>query len=131
MKRKKGFTLVELLVIIAVIAVISSFALISIDKKSSQFSTLSNEKLKQIIESATHSYIISNNELMNKVKSNDKGYTIKLNTLIEKGYISNKDLKNLKTRKDIDPSNVEITVVYSLNTEKTSYIYIYDIEGID
>lgn len=129
MKNKKGFTLVELLVIIAVISIISTFALVNIDKKSKQFSEMSNKQLEEIIKGAAHSYIMSSDELINKVKSSENGYTIKLKTLIDKGYISNKNIKNIKTRKDINADNVNITIKYVIRN--ASYIYEYTIEGID
>ena len=66
---------------------------------------------------------------INKVKSSSEGYTISLNTLIDNGYISGKNLKNIKTRKDIDPNDVRIKITYGLNDKKTSYVYVYDVMG--
>ena len=129
MKKEKGFTLVELLAIIVVIAAISTFALVNIDKKSEQYSEISAGQLDEIIKGAAHSYILSSDELTNKVKSSSEGYTISLNTLIDNGYISDKNLKNIKTRKDIDPNDVRIKITYGLNDKKTSYVYVYDVMG--
>ena len=129
MKNEKGFTLVELLAIIVVIAAISTFALVNIDKKSEQYSEISAGQLDEIIKGAVHSYILSSDELTNKVKSSSEGYTISLNTLIDNGYISGKNLKNIKTRKDIDPNDVRIKITYGLNDKKTSYVYVYDVMG--
>ena len=129
MKNEKGFTLVELLAIIVIIAAISTFALVNIDKKSEQYSEISAEQLDEIIKGAAHSYVLSSDELTNKVKSSSEGYTISLNTLIDNGYISSKNLKNIKTRKDIDPNDVRIKITYGLNDKKTSYVYIYDVMG--
>lgn len=129
MKNEKGFTLVELLAIIVVIAAISTFALVNIDKKSEQYSEISAAQLDEIIKGAAHSYILSSDELTNKVKSSSEGYTISLNTLIDNGYISGKNLKNIKTRKDIDPNDVRIKITYGLNDKKTSYVYVYDVMG--
>ena len=129
MKNEKGFTLVELLAIIVIIAAISTFALVNIDKKSEQYSEISAAQLDEIIKGAAHSYILSSDELTNKVKSSSEGYTISLNTLIDNGYISGKNLKNIKTRKDIDPNDVRIKITYGLNDKKTSYVYVYDVMG--
>ena len=129
MKNEKGFTLVELLAIIVIIAAISTFALVNIDKKSEQYSEISAGQLDEIIKGAAHSYILSSDELTNKVKSSSEGYTISLNTLIDNGYISGKNLKNIKTRKDIDPNDVRIKITYGLNDKKTSYVYVYDVMG--
>ena len=129
MKNEKGFTLVELLAIIVIIAAISTFALVNIDKKSEQYSEISAAQLDEIIKGAAHSYILSSDELTNKVKSSSEGYTISLNTLIDNGYISGKNIKNIKTRKDIDPNDVRIKITYGLNDKKTSYVYVYDVMG--
>lgn len=129
MKNEKGFTLVELLAIIVIIAAISTFALVNIDKKSEQYSEISAGQLDEIIKGAAHSYILSSDELTNRVKSSSEGYTISLNTLIDNGYISGKNLKNIKTRKDIDPNDVRIKITYGLNDKKTSYVYVYDVMG--
>ena len=39
------------------------------------------------------------------------------------------NLKNIKTRKDIDPNDVRIKITYGLNDKKTSYVYVYDVMG--
>lgn len=128
---KKGFTLVELLAIILIVALISTLAIVNIEKKSSSYANISNEKLKEIITSATYSYIISNDNILNKVKSSTSGYKVKLSTLVDQDYISDDNLKNIETREDIDADSVTILVKYGLNEEKTSYEYTYEITGID
>lgn len=128
---RNGFTLVELIAIITIIALISSFALISIDKKSSEFNNMSNERMKEIIKNATYSYIINDEEIINLIKSSTSGYEIKLADIIDRKYISDNNLKNIKTRKDINYKNVSIIVKYGLNKDNTSYEYKYEINGID
>lgn len=128
--KNKAFTLVELLAVIAIIGITSTFALINTNKKKEEYTKISNEEIKEIIRVSTHSYIVSSEEISNKVKSSTSGYEIKLDDLIEKGYISDKKLKNFETNKDINTKNVTIIVTYGLNDEGTAYEYQYQINGI-
>ena len=95
---KKGFTLVELLVTIALIGVLSSFIIVDINKKSKDYSKEANNELIELIKSSTYSYIMSNEQIEQKVKSSDSGYTIKLEELINNGYLDEKNLKNFETK---------------------------------
>lgn len=128
--KNKAFTLVELLAVIAIIGITSTFVLINTNKKKEEYSKISNEEIKEIIRVSTHSYIVSSDEISNKVKSSTSGYEIKLDDLIEKGYISDEKLKNFETNKDINTKNVTIIVTYGLNDEGSAYEYQYQINGI-
>ena len=128
--KNKAFTLVELLAVIAIIGITSTFVLINTNKKKEEYSKISNDEIKEIIRVSTHSYIISSEEISNKVKSSTSGYEIKLDDLIEKGYISDEKLKNFETNKDINTKNVTIIVTYGLNDEGSAYEYQYQINGI-
>lgn len=128
--KNKAFTLVELLAVIAIIGITSTFVLINTNKKKEEYSKISNDEIKEIIRVSTHSYIVSSDEISNKVKSSTSGYEIKLVDLIEKGYISDEKLKNFETNKDINTKNVTIIVTYGLNDEGTAYEYQYQINGI-
>ena len=128
--KNKAFTLVELLAVIAIIGITSTFVLINTNKKKEEYSKISNDEIKEIIRVSTHSYIVSSDEISNKVKSSTSGYEIKLDDLIEKGYISDEKLKNFEINKDINTKNVTIIVTYGLNDEGTAYEYQYQINGI-
>lgn len=128
--KNKAFTLVELLAVIAIIGITSTFVLINTNKKKEEYSKISNDEIKEIIRVSTHSYIVSSDEISNKVKSSTSGYEIKLDDLIEKGYISDEKLKNFETNKDINTKNVTIIVTYGLNDEGSAYEYQYQINGI-
>ncbi len=128
--KNKAFTLVELLAVIAIIGITSTFVLINTNKKKEEYSKISNDEIKEIIRVSTHSYIVSSEEISNKVKLSTSGYEIKLDDLIEKGYISDEKLKNFETNKDINTKNVTIIVTYGLNDEGSAYEYQYQINGI-
>lgn len=128
--KNKAFTLVELLAVIAIIGITSTFVLINTNKKKEEYSKISNDEIKEIIRVSTHSYIVSSDEISNKVKLSTSGYEIKLDDLIEKGYISDEKLKNFETNKDINTKNVTIIVTYGLNDEGSAYEYQYQINGI-
>ena len=128
--KNKAFTLLELLAVIAIIGITSTFVLLNTNKKKEEYSKISNDEIKEIIRVSTHYYIVSSEEISNKVKSSTSGYEIKLDDLIEKGYISDKKLKNFETNKDINTKNVTIIVTYGLNDEGTAYEYQYQINGI-
>ena len=128
--KNKAFTLGELLAVIEIIGITSTFVLINTNKKKEEYSKISNDEIKEIIRVSTHSYIVSSEEISNKVKSSTSGYEIKLDDLIEKGYISDEKLKNFETNKDINTKNVTIIVTYGLNDEGTAYEYQYQINGI-
>lgn len=128
--KNKAFTLVELLAVIAIIGITSTFVLINTNNKKGEYSKISNDEIKEIIRVSTHSYIVSSEEISNKVKSSTSGYEIKLDDLKEKGYISDEKLKNFETNKDINTKNVTIIVTYGLNDEGTAYEYQYQINGI-
>ena len=128
--KNKAFTLVELLAVIAIIGITSTFVLINTNKKKEEYSKISNDEIKEIIRISTHYYIVSSEEISNKVKSSTSGYEIKLDDLIEKGYISDEKLKNFETNKDINTKNVTIIVTYGLNDEGSAYEYQYQINGI-
>ena len=46
--KNKAFTLVELLAVIAIIGITSTFVLINTNKKKEEYSKISNEEIKEI-----------------------------------------------------------------------------------
>lgn len=82
---KKGFTLVELLVVIVIILAIMLVALPSINNTLDKSKTKDNSRTKELIESAASVY------------ANDMGITdgrINLNDMLSSGYLTKKEANN-------------------------------------
>lgn len=122
--KNRAFTLVELLAVLLIITLISSLALVSINRQGNEYKNISYSKLEDLFETAAHSYIVSNNNLVNSVKSGEI-IEMSLKQLAEKNYLSNNDIKNPKTNKVIDIEKSIIKVSY-LNNKYKYEIIIYD-----
>lgn len=111
---RKGFTLIELLAVFVIIGLITTISIKFIIEMSDRAKEKSYMEYENVIKSAAHSYIIDNSDVLNKVKSAScsKPITISLSTLTQKKYLSEKDLKNPKTNKDINISSSYIKVYY-------------------
>ena len=82
---KKGFTLVELLVVIVIILAIMLVALPSINNTLEKSKTKDNSRTKELIESAASIY------------ANDMGITngnISLSDMVSSGYLTKKEANN-------------------------------------
>lgn len=86
---RKGFTLVELLAVILVIALIATFALPQILTQFSNNADNLSEKQKQMIEDAGLAYVESNNSDYAK-----KNSCIKLDVLIKADYLNETFVKD-------------------------------------
>lgn len=122
--KKRAFTLVELLAVLVIISLISILALSSISKSGNEYKNISYSKLEELFKSAAHSYIISDDNLVNSVKSGS-AIEVPISLLVEKDYLSDTEIKNPKTNKNIDKINSIIKVSYSNNK------YIYEITIYD
>ena len=116
--KKKGFTLIELIMVIVIISVVAMISFQTITKKINQ----SKEKAYNIqfnnFKDSAKNYMLEN-------KSDDKYHLnticISLKALQNKGYLKKGELKNPKTNEVIDRSKNYIKVKYNL--EKNQYEY--------
>lgn len=120
MKNKKGYTLVELLAVIVIIAIIATLAITNIAKKSGQLKDISSSKVEELITSSAKSYFYNNNLLRQQVKSNGSA-VIQYKTLKDNDYI-NDNLMDIRTYKKIDIDSSCVYVQYS------DYKYIFTVE---
>ena len=107
---KKGYTLIELLAVILIVALISVLALTAIVKKTNQFKEISNQKAKELILSSAKSYLYNNKVLKQDIKNAGSG-VIQYKTLKNSNYLNDK-LIDLKTYEEIDINNSCVCVKY-------------------
>ena len=109
---KKGYTLIELLAVILIVALISVLALTAIVKKTNQFKEISNQKAKELILSSAKSYLYNNKVLKQDIKNSGSGiiqYNICYEYALEEG-VETKDIANTYNfRYEIDCPECEAT----------------------
>lgn len=109
MKKNKGFTLVELLGIIGIIAVILLFVTPSIIGMLKKDENKNYEQFIRTIELATETYVSANYSNYPDLSTAGGTYTISLQQLMEDGYLKT-TLVNPRTEQKISPTdNVRIT----------------------
>ena len=114
---KKGFTLVELLAVIAIIALIGGLALGIVAKLSSERRDTGNDFVKSFVINAAKQYVKANESVKDTIKQNKK-QKITYKTLVDKGYLSSNNIKNLKTGEDV---NYYVCVRYNSSNNTFSY----------
>lgn len=120
MKSKKGFTLVELLGIVAIIAVILAFVIPSVIGMLKRDDEKEYQRFLTDISLATESYIQLNINNYPDLAITNGSYTITMQELIENGYIKS-NMVNPKTDQKISASDtIRVT-----RKEDGSYDYSY------
>ena len=84
---KKGFTLVELLAVVAILSLILLFTLPNITNSVKNYSSKVDETTKLLIFNATSLYVGENSKYFKEV--NENKYCVTLRELINKGYLKN------------------------------------------
>lgn len=118
---KKGFTLIETLMVIALIGIISLILVPNVIFLINKNKTESCENLKKNIISATKIYV---NENKYDLKFTcDNPIKIRISTLIEVGKLSG-DIKD-PTNEEVDLTNEEVEVKFNCNTKQFTYNFNY------
>lgn len=123
---KKGYTLVELIAVLFIISLISTLALVSITKQSTNSKKMSSSKFEELMYSSAKSYLSQNTDLKDLVRSGNL-VAVSYSTLESLGYID-KDMIDLQTYKTIDIEELCVCVGYSVKDE---YKYTYEIMKVD
>lgn len=95
---KKGFTLVELLAVLILIAIISTFVIANIIDKSNDFNNISSEQLQEVIIGSAKAYVNDRESLKNDIRSGST-VTITKSDLERNNYIKN-NLKMINKKYD-------------------------------
>ncbi len=120
MKSRKGFTMVELLAVIAILGILFIFAVPAVSRWIDRSKKESVESQKQTLLMAGQSYGQANKNVLPKVIG--ETVTIKANDLKEAHYLK-EDLKNTDKKSCMENSYVE---VYKKNKTKYTYTaYLY------
>lgn len=118
---KKGFTLIETLMVIALIGIISLILVPNVIFLINKNKTESCENLKKNIISATKIYV---NENKYDLKFTcDNPIKIRISTLIEVGKLSS-DIKD-PTNEEVDLTNEKVEVKFNCNTKQFTYNFNY------
>lgn len=127
MKNKKGFTLMELLCVIAILAVITTMASVSvINLSNASKENLYCAKL-ELIESAAKTYATGYLYELNHSNTYYEGYkslTITVNDLVESGTLSPDKDDNVLSPMNNEAMNNMLIILYLKNNQV--YVHIED-----
>lgn len=118
---KKGFTLIETLMVIALIGIISLILVPNVIFLINKNKTESCENLKKNIISATKIYVNENKYDLNFTCDNT--IKISIDNLIDTGKLSG-DIKD-PTNEEVDLTNEKVEVKFNCNTKQFTYNFNY------
>ena len=103
-KNKKGYTLIEIIIAIALITVIATISIVSITniKKSSEAKKLNNAF--KVFDNALDVYLSNHSEIYENIQNNVEGAVITLEVLKNEGLVSDKIINPI-TNKLVDYKN--------------------------
>lgn len=115
--KKRGFTLIELICAIAILAILSTITITVVVKRINESKEKAYDTLIESIELAAKNYVINNEESLSSYANND-WINIPIETLINSNSF-NKSLINPKTKEPI-PSTNYVYVTRNYNGKITS-----------
>ncbi len=118
MKNKKGFTLVEMLAVVTILALATSSSIINIQKISKESKEKRYNDVINEIVMATDVYINNNDALRKSILNNNTKVCTRIYTLQNEGYI-NSDIINPLTNKLLQAN----MCVYSMVDEEGNIIH--------
>lgn len=121
MKKNKGFTLVELLAVVTLLAAIILIGVPSIINTLKNIEDRETEDFEKILKNAAELYVERNRNLFPELDTVGGSIDLDTNVLIQEGYLKN-NLKNPQ-------ADMEVTD-YIINVESSSDgILIYTVKG--
>src|SRR5574344_1598617 len=129
-KNNKGFTLVELLATIAIIAAIFTIAIISLNGVSKKKKEVAYESVKQEVVTAAQQYLASNKYMLETLKNsvgsdycnnNNEACNLKISVqeLVNSGYLN----KTINPTKNTALNNCDYVNVSIDNNKEVSYVF--------
>jgi prepilin-type N-terminal cleavage/methylation domain-containing protein/uncharacterized repeat protein (TIGR02543 family) len=118
--KNKGFTLIELIASIAILAMLSTIIVVAVSKSVNKAKEEANEVMMKSIRLAAEDYAVNNEGILTDFSTNDWVY-ITIETLMKSNYFDN-ELKNSITKEDI-PITDSIYITRSSSGKITS---VYD-----
>ena len=112
---KKGFTLVELLAVIAVLALVAAIAYPVVTNVINDMKESAAESQQRIVIDAAKYWVSENDSVLSDTVGDI--YTLNVSTLKEGEYITNADLR------DLEKSNVINTACVKITTGENKYTY--------
>ncbi len=112
---KKGYTLIEVLIVIAIIATIGVLATVNLDKIISNSKEDKYDAMMRDITEAVNTYItiyeeeLSNN--LNSLYNNETSFQVSISTL-QDVLLLDDPLKDPRNNKTIDGNNTFVTITY-------------------
>ncbi len=140
MNKKRGFTLIEIIICIALIAIISTTMTFVVIKsnKNKQIKTLENNN--KILENALEVYLENHEEIQTNLENNAKGAIVTLEVLKNEGLIDEKQFKGVELKKnyfflsysmldtkentDCDNNVIPLSIVKNWNVDTDKVVYI-------
>lgn len=135
MKNKKGFTLVELLITIGLLALLGTTITISLNRTLKQQKDNNYDDFLKKVNSASNMYATNNKDILNSLYTN-KGYVnIKMKDLIDEGLLNDNTI-NPQTNQKVDENELikvlldasgTIIIEYPIAAVEEDYLQTMDI----
>lgn len=123
MKRNRGFTLVELIVIIALLAIISTIFAVNMVQTLNKNKERDYEEFLNHIKSAANAYVTIDNSVISGLYDGESSAEITIGTLIDEGYLRY-DVENPETGEIVSDDEI---IRISLGSEN-ELIFTYPVE---
>ncbi len=121
--KNTGFTLIELIAVIAIISFTITILIIKVEKNVKDADKFANDREIEAIENATILYANEFYDELTDLKEK-KVLIININTLIEKGYLSNKELDSTNNDDKILIAEIDNVIKVKYTKDEKNVIFL-------